>query len=648
MTKYYEVVPQRIVHGSHGSLTYSSDLELPVGSLVTVPVGKKTDVPAVVIKSVAKPTFATREIIALIENQPMPISLVNLADWISQFYATHPVTTWQTILPRGLTRSRRKKENLMIHPERIRTQIVLNDQQQATLAAIRSQPSATAILHGITGSGKTQVYIELAKKTVGEDKSTIVLVPEIALTSQLIAEFTPHFETVIVTHSTMTEAERHTTWKSILNATEPLVIIGPRSALFSPVRDLGLIVIDESHEPTFKQEQSPRYSALRAAAKLAEFAQARLVLGSATPGIADYYLAQSSNRPILKMTRSARPNVVQPDVTVVDMTKKTHFGRHRFISTKMIDTITHALKNNHQALIFHNRRGTAPTTLCESCGWNALCPHCFVPLTLHADKFHLRCHICNLTDRVPTNCPECGRTDVIHKGIGTKLLEQELTKLFPQAKIARFDGDTHSDEKLDKQYQVLYDGDIDIIIGTQVVAKGLDLPKLRVVGVIQADAGLALPDYQSTERTFQLIYQVCGRVGRNEHPSSVIVQSYQPTHPAVSLGISRDYDGFYEYAIAERKRSNFPPFRHLAKMVCSYKTEQSAIEASRKLVRELRKAAPSRVEILGPAPAFYERVRDSYRWQITLKSPVRADLVELMQHLPPTHWQYELDPASLL
>ena len=648
MTKYYEVVPQRIVHGSNGVLTYSSSSELAVGSLVTVPVGKKSDIPAVVTNQVTKPKFTTRPITEQIEDRPLPISLVKLADWISQFYATHPVTTWQTILPRGLTKKRRKKEISLSHPKRNRTQILLSTPQKAAISTIWDHPTGTSILHGITGSGKTQVYIELALKTIAENRSVIVLVPEIALTSQLIAEFTPHFDNVTVTHSTMTEAERHNTWKNILNSDKPQVVIGPRSALFTPVPNLGLVVIDECHEPTFKQEQAPRYSALRAAAKLCEFANARLVLGSATPNVADYYLAKTSNRPIIEMAKPARKNVIQPNIKVVDMTKKNHFGRHRFISNQLIDSINSALKQSQQSLIFHNRRGTAPTTLCENCGWNALCPHCFVPLTLHADHFHLRCHICNFKSKVPTNCPECQQTDVIHKGIGTKLLEQELTKLFPHAKIARFDGDTHSDERLEKQYQALYDGDIDIIIGTQVVAKGLDLPKLRVVGVVQADAGLALPDYQSAERTFQLTYQVCGRVGRNEHPSTVVVQSYQPTHPAVAYGISRDYQGFYDFAIIERQRSHFPPFRHLAKMVCSYKTERSAINASQKLSRELRKIAPERVEILGPSPAFYERFRDSYRWQITIKSPVRSDLVDLMQHLPPTNWQYELDPASLL
>ena len=644
---YYEVVPLKIVHGSDGSLTYQSELSLLPGSIVTVPVGKQTVV-GIVIQQVAKPTFATKSIDTMIETTPLPSSLLVLADWMSRFYATHPVTVWQTLLPRGLQKKRRITSQNASHPIRDRTTIVLNDEQQQAITSILERPVGTSLVHGITGSGKTQIYIELAKKAIADGRSVIILVPEIALTSQLIAEFMPHFPDVVVTHSTMTESARHATWQKLLSATSPYVVIGPRSALFSPVPDLGLIVIDECHEMTFKQEQSPRYSALRAAAVLASSAKARLVLGSATPNVTDYYLALQSDRPIIGLTKPARLGTVKPSVALVDMTKKLNFSRHSLFSNVMLDTMKVTLDHGHQVLVFHNRRGTAPITLCENCGWNALCMRCYVPLTLHTDSFELRCHICGQHERVPTSCPECGRANVIHKGVGTKLIHQELAKLFPGTRIARFDGDNDNENTLDKHYQALYDGEIDIIIGTQVVAKGLDLPRLRMVGVVQADAGLALPDYLSSERTFQLLAQVTGRVGRNEHPSSVVVQSYQPTHPAVQYGIASDYKQFYDLTLAERQRAHFPPFTHLLKLICIYKTESTAIRNAQTLARELRRIAPSRVELLGPTPAFYERVHDTYRWQIVVKSPVRDDLTTLLSHLPPTHWQYELDPASLL
>lgn len=647
MMNYYEVVPLKIVHGSQSVLTYESDSSYAIGSIVHVPVGRQ-DVAGIITAEVPHPNFATKPIIKLLESHALPKPLLQLADWIAPYYMTHPVIVWQAILPKGLGKTRRVRTQKQDHPKRIRTHIILNDGQQMALATISSRPSGTTLLHGITGSGKTQLYIELAKSTIAAGRSVIILVPEIALTSQLIAEFTPHFPDLHVTHSTMTESARHQVWQSLLGATTPQLVIGPRSALFSPVPDLGLIVIDECHETSFKQEQSPRYSALRAAARLAQLAQARLILGSATPNVADYYLAKQTNAAIVRLAKPARPSTITPSVTLVDMTKKLNFTQNNLFSNPMIAAMQTTLESDHQVLLFHNRRGTAPSTLCEQCGWQAMCNRCYVPLTLHADTFSLRCHICNRSERVPTSCPDCGEANIIHKGIGTKLIDEEVKKLFPQARIARFDGDSKADATLEKQYQSLYDGDIDIIIGTQVVAKGLDLPKLRMVGVLQADAGLSMPDYIAAERTFQLLAQVCGRVGRNEHPSQVVVQSYQPNHPSVQYGITSNYDAFYETTLQERKRAYFPPFTHLMKLICIYKTESAAVAHAKQLANTIRESAPKHVDILGPTPAFYERVRDTYRWQIIIKSPIRGDLVKLLDLVPPTHWQYELDPMSLL
>jgi primosomal protein N' (replication factor Y) len=249
---------------------------------------------------------------------------------------------------------------------------------------------------------------------------------------------------------------------------------------------------------------------------------------------------------------------------------------------------------------------------------------------------------------VPTSCPVCGSTDIIHKGIGTKLVESELHKLFPKANIARFDADNTNDEAVNARYSDLYNGVIDIAIGTQVVAKGLDLPHLRTVGIIQADAGLALPDYITNERTFQLLAQVIGRVGRNEHQTQVIVQSYQPNHPSIKSGLTQDYESFYAHTLDERRRGLFPPFTHLLKLTCIYKTESAAIKNAQKLASELRTKVNKGVQILGPTPAFYERQHGTYRWQLVLKSPKREYLIDTLKLIPPNHWQFELDPASLL
>jgi primosomal protein N' (replication factor Y) len=643
---YYEVAPNQIVRANSASFTYSSESELSIGQIVSISIGKKTLI-GVVIRHVSEPSYATKAITSVIEETPLPEPVVKLALWLSDYYVTHLATVLQTILPRGLQKKRRQRVTQPHIATRDRTKIVFTKDQRNALASIEAMTPGTALLHGVTGSGKTAVYIEAARQSLARGHSAIILVPEIALTSQLVDEFSHHFDDIILTHSRQTEAERHAAWKEALTSQVPRIVIGPRSALFLPLAHVGLIAIDEAHEPSFKQEQSPRYSALRAASILAGFHQAKLVMGSATPTISEYYLAQHSHRPIITMSRPAR-EITKPIISLVDMTKRQNFSKHRFLSDKLLLQLEETFASGNQALIFHNRRGSASSTLCENCGWQAGCPRCYIPLTLHADSHHLRCHICGFHDKVPTSCPVCQHADIIHKGIGTKLIESELRKLYPNKTIMRFDGDSETGESVEEKYKELYEGTIDLIIGTQVIAKGLDLPKLRTVGVIQADSGLSLPDFGASERTFQLLAQVVGRVGRSHHPTTVIVQSYQPTHQAVVDGLGQNYEHFYTATIAERRRALFPPFTYLLKLTCIYKTETAAIKNAQALARELRGALPSTVQILGPTPAFYERQRDTYRWQLTLKSPQRSDLVAALDHLPPTHWQSELDPMSLL
>lgn len=644
---YYAIAPTKIVRSGSAYFTYASPTVLTPGLLVTIEVGKSQLI-GLVLREVDQPTYDTKLITEIIEQRPLPRPLVELALWMRDYYATPLATVLQTVLPRGLQKKRRARIQTARETFRDRTTIVFTDDQIQAINTLDVMPDGSALLHGVTGSGKTRIYIELAQRTLDRGQSVIILVPEIALTSQVVDEFSHHFNDIILTHSRQTEAERHLAWKDALASQTPRVIIGPRSALFMPLHSVGLIVIDEAHEPSFKQEQAPRYSALRAASILATHHHAKVIMGTATPAIADYFIAQQNKRPVVTLRSRAQTGAVKPTVKVIDMTKRTDFKHHRFLSDTLITQITTDLEQGKQSLVFHNRRGSATTTLCDNCGWSATCPHCFTPLTLHADKHHLRCHICGLTDRVPTHCPECGGTDIIHKGIGTKLIESELSKLFPHASIARFDGDAETGESVEERYKELYEGTINIIVGTQVIAKGLDLPHLRTVGVIQADAGLSLPDFSSSERTFQLLAQVIGRVGRSHHPTNVIIQSYQPTHPSIVDGIAQDYDHFYEHALAERRRAQFPPFVFLLKLTCIYKTETAAIKNSQQLARLLRTQLPPEVTILGPTPSFYERQRDTYRWQLTLKSAKRQHLVDALALVPATHWQTELDPTSLL
>lgn len=643
---YYEVAPFQIIRTGSVSFTYSYAEHLEPGQIVMIEVGKK-HLAGIVLSKVKAPSYATKPINEVVEKTPVPTELLHLANWLSDYYGTHLALTFQTLLPRGINKNRRKREVQVRTHLRERTNIVFTPDQTSALKTIDESSSGTVLLHGVTGSGKTAVYIEAATRALASGKSVILLVPEISLTPQIVDEFSNHFDDVILTHSRQTEAERHHAWRDALESTEPRVAIGPRSALFMPLKNIGLIIIDEAHEPSFKQEQSPRYSALRAASVLAKEHGAKLILGSATPSISDYYIAKESKRPIIEMQSTARKSS-PPKIDLVDMTKREGFTRHRFLSDKLLDELEKTFASGHQALIFHNRRGSASVTLCENCGWQAACSRCFVPMTLHADHHEMRCHICGLTEKIRTDCPVCGTVGIVHKGIGTKLIESELARIFPHASIARFDGDSSDDQTIETRYKDLYDGTINLIIGTQVVAKGLDLPLLRAVGVIQADSGLNLPDFGSSERTFQLLAQVVGRVGRSDHATSVVVQSFKPTHPAIVDGLAQNYSNFYENTINERKRTHFPPFVFLLKLTCIYKTEAAAVRNAKDLAQKLKRELPPSVEVLGPAPAFYERQRDTYRWQLTLKSTKRADLVDALQHVPPTHWQFEIDPTNLL
>jgi len=645
---YYEVAPTKIVRQGQDSFTYSSLLDLRIGQLVQIEVGKKI-MTGLIIKKTAKPkSYSTKDIVSIIDSVVIPEKLISLSLWMSNYYLTPLALVLQTILPSGLNKKRRKslKDSSLTHTRK-RTNFLFNKEQASVIKDLKEQADGTFLLQGITGSGKTAIYIDLVKNAVRSGKSAIVVVPEIALTSQIVAEMSNHFTNIFITHSRMNEAQRHKVWTEILNNKEPSVIVGPRSALFMPVDNLGVIIIDEAHEPSLKQEQSPKYSALRVATILGRLHKIKVIFGSATPNVIDRYLAEKSNNPVLKLTQKAQKTIL-PEISLVDMKDRKNFSNHRFLSNKLLEVIEESLKKHRQVLIFHNRRGSASITLCTECGWVDQCQNCLIPTVLHTDTHQLKCHVCGSSRSVPTSCPVCKNTSVVHKGIGTKLIEAELIKLFPSANIARFDADNKQPDSLEQRYQDLYDGKIDIIVGTQVIAKGLDLPNLRTVGIIQADAGLSLPDFSVEERTFQLLSQVIGRVGRTNHKAEVVVQTYQPKSEVIQYGLKQDYEAFYKAELKNRQLKHFPPFTHLLKLTCIYKNESSAIRNSKLLANKLKASLDKDVLILGPAPEFYEYKYGSYRWQLVLKSPKREHLLKAVNLLPNNNWQFELDPNDLL
>ena len=630
-------------------LTYSSDDSLLPGQIVQVPIGRRV-VPGVVVKKVAQPDFKTKSILKVLYSKPMPKHLLKTVKFIHDYYMVPSGQAVSLMLPRGVEkqRRRRKTEQMfgMINSTASEPKIQLNTAQKNALEGLLKAPGATKLLYGVTGSGKTNIYLKMAARALSEQKAVMLLVPEIALTGQLVQVFKEVFgDRVVVIHSQQTEAERHLIFEGILESEEPLVVIGPRSALFAPVAKPGLIIIDEEHESTYHQENAPKYSAIRVASFMAQEVDCPLILGSATPTVEDYYIA-SKRKTVVVLKEKALSSAMKPEIKMIDFKDRGEFSRNRYFSNSLLKAIADNLENRRQTLIFHNRRGSAPLTICDNCGEEILCPNCYLPLTLHADDYVLQCHTCGFSEKVPVGCPKCGAPGLLHKGFGTKLLENELKRLFPKARVRRFDADNKKGEGLDAVYSEVRDGEVDILVGTQTLAKGLDLPKLATVGVVQADAGLSLPDYMAEERTFQLLTQVIGRVGRGHiDTAEVFIQTYQPEHPVLLFAMQEDYLGFYEYMISKRQRAGFPPFRFVAKLEITMKTEAVVLRKVRELVKKL--SADTRLIVSPPQPAFHERTNRGYTWQLIVRARTRKVLLEALSGLDP-NFKVTLDPPGLL
>lgn len=629
----------------HGNepLTYSVEIPLEPGALVTVPIRKK-QVLGIVSGMVTKPAFATKAIIAGPHPARVPAQLIQLFHWLRDYYPAPLGVLTQLMLPKQLP-----KKPLAVTPlapvaePKLPT---LSGDQQTALDRISG--AGLHLLHGETGTGKTRVYLELALRELRNGRSSIILTPEIGLTSQLAHDFSAVFGArVLVIHSQLTAATRERLWQYMSQQSEPLIVIGARSALFSPLNNLGLIVIDESHETAYKQDQTPYYHATTVAAKLASLHGATLVLGSATPLVSDCYIAQAKKRPIIRMEQPAKTSdFPERTVQVVDIKDRTYFTKSPYLSSQLLTDITQTISQREQALIFLNRRGTARVVFCEKCGWQATCPHCDVPLIYHGDSHLMRCHSCDYKGSSPTGCPECHTASVVFKSIGTKAIVTELERLFPGTRIMRFDTDNKKSERMEQHYDAIHSGDVDILVGTQTLAKGLDLPRLGLVGVVIADTGLFFPDFSAQERTYQLLSQVLGRVGRGHRHGRAVIQTYAPESPLLKAVLEKDWQTFYDTEIAERRTFRFPPFCYLLKLTCRRSTPDAAQKAAETLSLDIKHNHPG-VTIEGPAPAFHEKVLGKYAWQLIIKAGNRGRLVQLIRSLP-SGWSYDIDPMNLL
>ena len=626
-------------------LTYTSNTELSVGQLVSVPLRHQSSMGFV--HEISEGLSGSKKVKLINDSTAtiLPEKSRQLHEWMRAYYPAPCGMITNLFLPSSLPKD--KAREVDANTTTSTTLPPLTKDQTRALTQINSSKHGTILLHGATGTGKTRIYLELAKQSLKINKSVIVLTPEIGLTPQLLKSFTEVFPAqVIVIHSNLTAAKRRDTWYTVANAEQPLVIIGPRSALFAPLPKIGLVVIDEAHDQAYKQEQTPYYQANRVGPKLAHLHQALCVLGTATPSITDYYLLGKKQIPIVRMQQLASGKVEEPKISIVDLKDREELAHSPMISKSLAKAIENHIATRQQALLFLNRRGSARVILCQSCGWQAVCPTCDISLVYHDDQHRLRCHTCGFSQALLTRCPDCQSSDIIYHTPGTKSLEQEAKRLFPELRIQRFDSDNLADEKLEKHFTQLVDGAVDIIIGTQLVTKGLDLPNLGVVGIINADTSLNFPDFTAEEKTFQQLSQVIGRVGRHQKPSTIVIQTYNPQSPLLSQVTTKDWVGFLDQQLTARQQFGFPPFNQLLQLKVTRATRASAQTAALKLISDIL-SQKKHIVVRGPSPQLHEKIRGKYHWQIIVSSKQRQELLNIIEELP-SGWQYNIDPTNLM
>ena len=541
----------------------------------------------------------------------------------------------------------------------------LNDTQERAFQAIRVRfelgEFGVQLLHGVTGSGKTEVYLRSVQDTLARGKTALVLVPEIALTlwtgRQCRAWFGARFEGVAVLHSALSDVERAREWWRVRNG-EARVVVGTRSAVFAPLENLGLVIVDEEQENTYKQEETPRYHGRDVAIVRAKLENATALLGSATPSLETYHNAANGKYELLTMSTRVE-NRSLAAVEIVDLRMDfQHTHRTSPISKALADGIAECLQFQTQALVLINRRGYSWSVLCRSCGASVQCANCSISMTYHKNRNRLECHYCGSLQAVPMVCPKCDSKYVYFFGEGSEHLEERLRKEFPGARIARLDRDT---ARTKQQYQetlgAFAGGALDILVGTQMLAKGHDFQKVTLVGVISADGSLSLPDFRSAERTFQLLTQVAGRAGRGELPGRVLIQTYYPEHYAIQDAVRQDYVSFYERELHYRRMMAYPPFASLANVIVRDTRCENAIQWSRKLSEYFSPHDGKGARILGPASAPLARLKKEHRYQFLLKSPKRSLLTKLLSgalefcdanEIPGTAVIVDMDPLSLL
>lgn len=500
--------------------------------------------------------------------------------------------------------------------------------------AIEKQEYKKYLLYGVTGSGKTEIYLQLIEKVINEGKSAIMLVPEISLTPQMINRFIERFgkDIIAVLHSKLSVGERYDSWERIENG-EARIVIGARSSIFAPVCNLGIIIIDEEHDSSYKSEMAPRYNAKEVATQIAKYNNIPLLLGSATPDIVTFYKAQNEDIELLKLSKRAN-NSSLPNVQVVDLKQELANGNRTMISVKLYKLIQENLKNKKQTILFLNRRGFSTFVMCRDCGYVAKCKNCNISLTYHKKEEKLKCHYCGYEEEIHKICPECGSKKIKYFGTGTQKLELEINKIFPTASTIRMDIDTVTKKNSHEEILEKFNKDkIDILIGTQMIVKGHHFPNVTLVGVVSADGSLNIDDYRASERTFDILVQVAGRAGRENLQGNVIIQTYNPDNYSIQYAKKQNYDEFYNVEIKLRNQLRYPPFCDIIMFGISGETEEIVSKTAEKLYRNLKEQIEKEqiiANVLKPLPAPIDKIKNRYRWRIIIKAKVNDKLIDII------------------
>lgn len=564
------------------------------------------------------------------EDVSLSSEMLRTALWMKRRYICRYIDAINCFTPAGEKAKRRAVRNPIedVEEEAGRAEKLTEQQENAVEqinSAVRKREHSRFLIHGVTGSGKTEIYIRAAEEVLNEGRSVIVLVPEISLTGQITGRFTGRFgsEAVAVLHSRLSAGERYDQWKKIKDS-RAKIVIGARSAVFAPLENIGLIVIDEEHETTYKSDHTPKYDTAEVALKRMQDKDNHgvLILGSATPSVVTYSRSKEGIYRLIELTE--RYNKVRlPDINVVDMRQELKNGNSSIISMRLRGEMERQLKNGSQVILFLNRRGYSAFISCRTCGYVAKCPRCGLSLTYHKHEDKLVCHYCGHTERIPLKCPECGSGYIKYFGSGTEKLEETVREMFGEYEISRIDLDTvRKKGELSRKLKAFRDGKTDILIGTQLIAKGLDFRNVGLSGIVSADVSLNIPDFRSAERTFQLITQAAGRAGRGDKAGSVVVQTYSPDNYAVKFAASQDYEGFYKTEMQLRKFLVYPPYSDLFQIVFTSELEENARMGAEIWYRKIRERLKGeRDNVYKPQEAYLGKIKDIYRYSLIVKCP---------------------------